>query len=388
MSELKKKCKIWGIRGYSKYNKADLIEFIISQRSDEEMRKFMETEGTEKLLEVFKDALDLMDGKSVSGEKFSYIESNEGKYTMAFDGMNWNTVTHVVPEKICAPDFEYNCECRNFNAGGLCIHYWFFVLYGLVTEIISKECLGQFGTLLDSNLKNIIKRGKDLQEKLDAAEVDESAPMDELLENKTKGTRFKKAKEELGLVEGKEKVVEVEFPQLLKKPALKLRAEFFRLDDGKKNKTSLNVFIDEKNKKIAHEGCPDFQFRMMRNKQFCKHLIQVFLLLDEDIAKPIVARVAKYDFSLQIPTKKIQKAEVGENVKTVDVEVSLEDLDELKETVIEYLFEHSDTLDDDKKDLSLSVIQKEFGKNVKSVLDVLVSEGMVEEFKDGFYKIK
>ncbi|MHA1999611.1 MAG: Rho termination factor N-terminal domain-containing protein [Promethearchaeota archaeon] len=198
--ELKEIAKQSGIRGYSKYKKDDLVDFILVSIDDESLENIMKNEGSRKLSTTLDNALLLLKGKSIAGEKISILDASETKITGSFMGLYWNTKFHAIIKEMCDPAFKFSCDCRNALGGGLCVHYWcaFMLLVARGRSLVS--CTGSLGALFSRVMKEKLDNsripvGNSMQDRLDSIK---NTPLDELVKEMTMGSRFENAIVEIG----------------------------------------------------------------------------------------------------------------------------------------------------------------------------------------------
>ncbi|MFX0101544.1 MAG: hypothetical protein ACFFCS_18355 [Candidatus Hodarchaeota archaeon] len=395
-ADLKQYCKDTGLRGYSKFNKAGLVDFIATSKSEEELKEFIETTGKKKLESTLKDADRLLNRAPVSGETLTSLNTSGSKVTASFKGMNWNTEFSANVNKIGEPSFEFSCDCRISDSGGLCVHYWTVVLNLISRGQVKPGILGDFEDIVKKRVKAITGKLKE-QELEDVSAIAEDLSglsLDEILKSKTMGTRFNKARAELGLVTPKstkkipepkkEKIVDVKFPiNKLDDPA-NIVAKFYKLEEGNWRQSSLALLIDEEKKILSHENCMDFQMRMAREKKLCKHIIQAFLLLEEKVSRRILNDINGYRFQTTIPESAHVGAGLSSEVLETKPDIQLEDQEGLKNQLLEFLLEN----EDDETKISVDNLKIRFGDDSENILKIMEKEGMILEFKHGHYKPK
>ncbi|MHA1301296.1 MAG: Rho termination factor N-terminal domain-containing protein [Candidatus Helarchaeota archaeon] len=125
LKELKQVCKDYGIKGYSKFKKADLIDFILGSMSDEEIEDFLKTKELDIISKAIDDAFTIIDGtgrESISNIRVKNPDNHEVEIN--FKGFNWETSSYlsITKENISNP--ERDCDCRMGSEGGLCAHFW------------------------------------------------------------------------------------------------------------------------------------------------------------------------------------------------------------------------------------------------------------------------
>jgi hypothetical protein len=132
VEKLKKICKEFEIKGYSRYKKKDLIEFIIDSLSEEEISSLIK----HKELEIISDGIDSALGKingtdreSIKGIKIINPDIHEIELT--FKGMNWETESFLSITSDNMDDPERDCDCRIGSEMGFCGHFWVGFIFSL-----------------------------------------------------------------------------------------------------------------------------------------------------------------------------------------------------------------------------------------------------------------
>ncbi|MFX1452915.1 MAG: hypothetical protein ACFFCM_18915, partial [Promethearchaeota archaeon] len=135
LKELKQTCKDFEIKGYSKYSKTDLIDFIIGSLSDEEVVKFLDTKELDIISNSIDEAIDIINGtgrESIDSIKIKKPENHE--IEIEFKGFNWETSSYLSITKDNIYDPERDCDCRIGSEGGLCNHFWVGFIFSLKQE--------------------------------------------------------------------------------------------------------------------------------------------------------------------------------------------------------------------------------------------------------------
>nr|MDO8110054.1 hypothetical protein [Candidatus Sigynarchaeota archaeon] len=405
--ELKALCKQWGLKGFSKYNKADLVNFISVQTSEETIPAFLDGEGKKKVQEIVKNAYALLDNISVSREKLGTIDVEGDKIVVTFDGLQWKTEFSASIPKIGEPGFEFACDCKAADSGALCIHFWTAIVHLLAQGTIKMDSIGPFssiaGDTIEAGVKKLAARGSAVNAPVDTS----GKTLHEFLQARTQGSRFENALVELGLAtptepkkkakktkseqepQGNEKkeeprLVEVHFTEKILGPPARLLASWYRLEADGKRESSLRALIDEKQKVIAHEGCQDFAFRLAKQKQLCKHLIQLLVSIEEPVARRLLGELDRFRYTSEMTGVKQAEKSISKEVMETKPTVTMADQESLKNLVMDYLLGH----EGDEEQLSVDAIGAALGKNVVDILPVLKAEGMVTEYKTGYYKVK
>ncbi|NVM01329.1 MAG: Rho termination factor N-terminal domain-containing protein [Candidatus Helarchaeota archaeon] len=135
LKELKQTCKDLEIKGYSKYKKADLIDYIIDSMSDEEIEEFLKTKELGFITKSIDNAIDIINGtgrESIDGIKIKDPDNHE--IEIDFKGFNWETSSYLSITKDNIHDPERDCDCRIGSEGGLCNHFWVGFIFSLIQK--------------------------------------------------------------------------------------------------------------------------------------------------------------------------------------------------------------------------------------------------------------
>lgn len=125
VTDLKNICRDFGIKGYSRLKKAELIEFIIDSLAEEEIADLIK----QKELIIIGDAIDLAI-KKINGEDretvdtIKIVNEKDHEVEILFKGFNWeNTIfLSINPKNIENP--LRDCDCRIGANMGFCSHFW------------------------------------------------------------------------------------------------------------------------------------------------------------------------------------------------------------------------------------------------------------------------
>lgn len=125
VNDLKQICRDFGIKGFSKWKKAELIENILDSLSEEEHKELLE----KKELDIISDSINLAI-KKIKGEDRENIRAirivNEEKHEIEIDfkGFNWDTTSFlsINPQNINDPFRD--CDCIIGSNMGFCSHFW------------------------------------------------------------------------------------------------------------------------------------------------------------------------------------------------------------------------------------------------------------------------
>ena len=132
VDELKGICRSFSIKGFSSKKKVELIEFVLSSLSEEEVKDVIK----EKELEIISGEIDLA-LKKITGQDRESLDAikivNEKNHEVElhFKGFNWDVVSYlsIRPDNINDP--ERDCDCRIGANMGFCNHFWVGFIFSL-----------------------------------------------------------------------------------------------------------------------------------------------------------------------------------------------------------------------------------------------------------------
>ena len=132
VEDLKEICREFGIKGYSRLKKAELIDFIIDSLAEEEIADLIK----QKELVIIGDAINLAI-KKINGEdretvdKIKIVNEKDHEVEIIFKGFNWeNTIfLSINPKNIENP--LRDCDCRIGANMGFCSHFWTAFIFSL-----------------------------------------------------------------------------------------------------------------------------------------------------------------------------------------------------------------------------------------------------------------
>ncbi|MFX1288816.1 MAG: Rho termination factor N-terminal domain-containing protein [Promethearchaeota archaeon] len=130
LDELKQTCRDFGIKGYSKFKKSEIIDFILDSFAEEELKEFL----NQKELDIISSEIDLAI-KKINGEDRETIVTikvvNEKKHEieLKFKGFNWESSSYLAITSKNINDPERDCDCRVGSNMGFCNHFWIGFIY-------------------------------------------------------------------------------------------------------------------------------------------------------------------------------------------------------------------------------------------------------------------
>jgi hypothetical protein len=132
LDKLKVVCKDFNIKGYSKFKKSDLIEFILDSLSEEEIGSLIKKKEKEIVSEGIASALEKINGKnreSITSIKVINPETHE--IELKFKGFNWNTESYLIINDQNLNNPDRDCDCRTGAEMGFCPHFWVGFIFTL-----------------------------------------------------------------------------------------------------------------------------------------------------------------------------------------------------------------------------------------------------------------
>jgi len=132
VNELKDICRDFQIKGYSKFKKDELIKFIISSLSDNEMSILIEDKEPKIINDGFTKAIKKIKGMDMEKLESVLVKNTEdGKeVNIKLKGMKWITTSfmEMSPPEDGKPRDEtgtmWDCDCKIGSNNGFCPHFW------------------------------------------------------------------------------------------------------------------------------------------------------------------------------------------------------------------------------------------------------------------------
>ena len=132
LDELKQTCRDFGIKGYSKFKKSEIIDFILDSFAEEELKDFLE----QKEEDIISSEIDLAI-KKINGEdresitNIKVVNDKNHEIELQFKGFNWKSESFLSITSKNIQDPERDCDCRVGSNMGLCNHFWIGFIYSL-----------------------------------------------------------------------------------------------------------------------------------------------------------------------------------------------------------------------------------------------------------------
>ncbi|MFW9898722.1 MAG: Rho termination factor N-terminal domain-containing protein [Candidatus Thorarchaeota archaeon] len=132
VDDLKKICKDFEIKGYSKLKKTELIDFILDSTADEEISELLK----QKELEIISSEINLAlkkindeDRENIS--KIEIVNQDNHEIKILFKGFNWEVTSFLSITKENIENPERDCDCRIGSNMGFCNHFWIGFIFSL-----------------------------------------------------------------------------------------------------------------------------------------------------------------------------------------------------------------------------------------------------------------
>ncbi|KKK46573.1 hypothetical protein LCGC14_1310260 [marine sediment metagenome] len=132
VDELKQVCRDFQIKGFSKFKRADLFNFILDTLAEEEIEETIEQKELGIISKEITSAI-----KKINGEdretitEIKIINPKNHEIEIIFSGFNWKvgSFLSITPNNIKDP--ERDCDCRVGSNMGFCSHFWVGLILSL-----------------------------------------------------------------------------------------------------------------------------------------------------------------------------------------------------------------------------------------------------------------
>ncbi len=132
VDDLKQICRDFEIKGFSKFKKSELIDYILDSLAEEEFKDLIQ----KKELEIVTEGINLA-FKKINGEdresilEIKIVNPDKHEIELLFKGFSWEVQSYlsITPKNIQNP--ERDCDCRIGANMGFCSHFWIGFIYSL-----------------------------------------------------------------------------------------------------------------------------------------------------------------------------------------------------------------------------------------------------------------
>ncbi len=123
--ELKEICRSFNIKGFSKFGKEDLTNFLIDSLAEEEVAELLKEREMDIISREIDRAFNIIRGdERESVQNIKIINPKEHEIEIKFKGFRWTNELYLSIKDTNIFDPERICECRIGSAGGFCPHFW------------------------------------------------------------------------------------------------------------------------------------------------------------------------------------------------------------------------------------------------------------------------
>ncbi|MBD3255582.1 MAG: hypothetical protein GF383_10850 [Candidatus Lokiarchaeota archaeon] len=130
--ELKEICRSFNIKGYSRFKKGELIEYILDSLAEEEYRRLLYDKEIEIISEGIRIAIDKIQGKDRESIKsIKIVNKDKHDVEIVFSGMNWEIVSFLSIREQNINNPMRDCDCRIGGNMGFCSHFWVGFIFSL-----------------------------------------------------------------------------------------------------------------------------------------------------------------------------------------------------------------------------------------------------------------
>ncbi len=130
--DLKQLCRDFEIKGFSKFKKSELVEFILDSLAEEELKDLLEQKEGDIISSEINTAIRKINGEDrESITEIKVVNDKNHEIELKFKGFNWDSESYlsITPKNINDP--ERDCDCRVGSNMGFCNHFWVGFIYSL-----------------------------------------------------------------------------------------------------------------------------------------------------------------------------------------------------------------------------------------------------------------
>ncbi len=188
--DLKQICRDFEIKGFSKFKKSELIDFILDSLAEEEFKELLQ----QKEIEIISNGIEVAI-KKINGEdresvaEIKIVNPSKHEIELKFKGWSWEAQSYlsINPKNIGNP--ERDCDCRIGANMGFCSHFWIGFIYSLKQNWFKLDDWTL--TVLPDDFEKKIKTIK-LAEAQVGEESDEKQRMAVLIDESSSGAKLMK----------------------------------------------------------------------------------------------------------------------------------------------------------------------------------------------------
>jgi hypothetical protein len=130
--DLKQICRDFEIRGFSKFKKSELIDFILDSLAEEELKDLLEEKEGDIISNEINTAIKKINGEDrESITDIKVVNEKNHEIELKFKGFNWESSSYLSITSENIHDPERDCDCRVGSNMGFCNHFWVGFIYSL-----------------------------------------------------------------------------------------------------------------------------------------------------------------------------------------------------------------------------------------------------------------
>jgi len=130
--DLKQICRDFGIKGFSKFKKSELIDFILDSLAEEELIDMLEQREGDIISNEINTAIKKINGEDrESITDIKVVNDKNHEIELKFKGFNWKSSSYLSITSKNIHDPERDCDCRVGANMGFCNHFWVGFIYSL-----------------------------------------------------------------------------------------------------------------------------------------------------------------------------------------------------------------------------------------------------------------
>jgi len=129
---LKQICRDFGIKGFSKFKKSELIDFVLDSLAEEEQKDLLDQKEGDIISKEINTAFKKINGEDrESITEIKVVNEKNHEIELKFKGFNWDSSSYLSITSKNIHDPERDCDCRVGSNMGLCNHFWVGFIYSL-----------------------------------------------------------------------------------------------------------------------------------------------------------------------------------------------------------------------------------------------------------------
>ncbi len=132
IDDLKQICRDFEIKGFSKFKKSELLDFILDSLAEEELKDLLEQKEGDIISNEINTALKKINGEDrESITDIKVVNDKNHEIELNFKGFNWKSSSYLSKTSENIQDPERDCDCRVGSNMGFCNHFWVGFIYSL-----------------------------------------------------------------------------------------------------------------------------------------------------------------------------------------------------------------------------------------------------------------